>query len=139
MMKMNIRFKLLIFVIISILTMAGCDNEGNLSQASEVVVDYSIQDENDFENRVTGWITGDYSYESLEVAVEIDYCDTEKVFESLKNIVLNNCGDSYSYAYDGKDSNKILYTVGSNELKLRIDVYDAGKNVYKFVFSSLNK
>lgn len=139
MMKMNIRFKLLIFVIISILTMAGCDNEGNLSQASEVVVDYSIQDENDFENRVTGWITGDYSYESLEVAVEIDYCDTEKVFESLKNIVLNNCGDSYSYAYDGKDSNKILYTVGSNVLKLRIDVYDAGENVYKFVFSSLNK
>lgn len=138
-MKMNIRFKLLIFVIISILTMAGCDNEGNLSQASEVVVDYSIQDENDFENRVTGWITGDYSYESLEVAVEIDYCDTEKVFESLKNIVLNNCGDSYSYAYDGKDSNKILYTVGSNVLKLRIDVYDAGENVYKFVFSSLNK
>lgn len=139
MMKMNIRFKLLIFVIISILTMVGCDNEGNLSQASEVVVDYSIQDENDFENRVTGWITGDYSSESLEVAVEIDYCDTEKVFESLKNIVLNNCGDSYSYAYDGKDSNKILYTVGSNELKLRIDVYDAGENVYKFVFSSLNK
>ena len=139
MMKMNIRFKLLIFVIISILTMVGCDNGGNLSQASEVVVDYSIQDENDFENRVTGWITGDYSSESLEVAVEIDYCDTEKVFESLKNIVLNNCGDSYSYAYDGKDSNKILYTVGSNELKLRIDVYDAGENVYKFVFSSLNK
>lgn len=139
MMKMNIRFKLLIFVIISILTMVGCDNEGNLSQASEVVVDYSIQDENDFENRVTGWITGDYSSESLEVAVEIDYCDTEKVFESLKNIVLNNCGDSYSYAYDGKDSNKILYTVGSNVLKLRIDVYDAGENVYKFVFSSLNK
>lgn len=138
-MKMNIRFKLLIFVIISILTMVGCDNEGNLSQASEVVVDYSIQDENDFENRVTGWITGDYSSESLEVAVEIDYCDTEKVFESLKNIVLNNCGDSYSYAYDGKDSNKILYTVGSNVLKLRIDVYDAGENVYKFVFSSLNK
>lgn len=138
-MKMNIRFKLLIFVIISILTMVGCDNEGNLSQASEVVVDYSIQDENDFENRVTGWITGDYSSESLEVAVEIDYCDTEKVFESLKNLVLNNCGDSYSYAYDGKDSNKILYTVGSNVLKLRIDVYDAGENVYKFVFSSLNK
>lgn len=138
-MKMNIRFKLLIFVIISILTMVGCDNEGNLSQASEVVVDYSIQDENDFENRVTGWITGDYSSESLEVAVEIDYCDTEKVFESLKNLVINNCGDSYSYAYDGKDSNKILYTVGSNVLKLRIDVYDAGENVYKFVFSSLNK